>query len=126
MAARAQREETPSESASSRDDDAGEDEVEEDGEKFSSPRSPPLPLNLPSLGDLFNQQEGISVGTHRMKHPQMDTEGVSGLLLQFGLTLVYSDLQGTHFCIGGGKEKLTYSESCRFCHLRQPLGPLRP
>jgi hypothetical protein len=96
------------------------------GKNFPLPALRPSPPNLPSLGDLFNQQEGISVGTHRMKHPQIDTEGVSGLLLQFGLTLVYSDLQGTHFCIGGGKEKLTYSESCRFCHLRQPLGPLCP
>jgi hypothetical protein len=66
----------PSESESSRDDEEEEDEDKEEGEITSPPHSPPLE-DLPSLGDLFSQQAGISIGAHRTKHPQTDTEGSS-------------------------------------------------
>jgi hypothetical protein len=57
-------EETPSEPESSGDDDEEEDEDEEEGK--ITPSLPSLPLKAPpprpSLGDLFSQQAGISIG----------------------------------------------------------------
>jgi hypothetical protein len=67
-AERARGEETPSELESSGDVVEEEGEDEEEGEVTPSPHSPP-PEDLPSLGNLFSQQAGISVGTHQPKHP---------------------------------------------------------
>jgi hypothetical protein len=68
MTVRAQGEEIHSEPESSRD------EEEEEGEITSSPHSPPLE-DLPSLGDLFSRQAGISIGARRAKLPRVDTGG---------------------------------------------------
>jgi hypothetical protein len=43
-----------------------EDEDKEEGEVTPPPHYSP-PEDLPSLGDLFNQQTGISVGTRQPK-----------------------------------------------------------
>jgi hypothetical protein len=66
MVVRAHGEETPSESESLGVNDEEEGEGMEEGEIISSPSSSP-PEVLPSLGDLFHQQAGISTGTHRTK-----------------------------------------------------------
>jgi hypothetical protein len=63
----AQGEETPSEIESS-GDDVEEDEDEEVVNIIPSPHSPHLE-DLPSPGDLFSQQSGISVGVRQMKYP---------------------------------------------------------
>jgi hypothetical protein len=91
MTARARGEETTSESESSRDDDEEEDEGAKEGKITSSPHSLP-PEVLPSPGDLFHQQAGISIGTRRTKHPRTDSRGSFSPPPQSGLTLVYSDL----------------------------------
>jgi hypothetical protein len=67
--ARSQGEETPSEPESSGGGD------EEEGEITPPPHSPP-PEDLPSPGDLFSQQAGISVGARQPKCPRTGT-GVS-------------------------------------------------
>jgi hypothetical protein len=90
VAARARGKETPSEPGSLGDGDK-EDEDEEEGELTPSlPSSPPEVL--PSLGDLFSQQAGLSVGTHQVKQPQAVTDASSGPPPQFGPGLVHSDL----------------------------------
>jgi hypothetical protein len=76
MATRAWGEETPSELESSRDDDE-ESEDEEEGRITPSPHSPP-PEDLPSFGDLFSQQAGISYGAHWEKRPQTGAGGLFG------------------------------------------------
>jgi hypothetical protein len=63
-AARALGEETPSELESLGDGDVEEDEDEEEGEITPSPHSL-HPKDLPSLGDHFSQQAGMSIGAHR-------------------------------------------------------------
>jgi hypothetical protein len=58
-----------------------------------SPHSPPLEY-LPSLGDLFNRQVGISVGTRRMKCPQTRTGhhlAHHHSLVSHGYLLTYSE-----------------------------------
>jgi hypothetical protein len=67
--ARARGKETPSESESSRDDDANEGDDEEEGD-------------LTSPNDLFGQQAGIIVGACQAKHPGMYAGGVPDLLPQ--------------------------------------------
>jgi hypothetical protein len=52
----------------------GEKTPSEDREIPPSPHSPP-PEDLPSLGDLFSQQTGISVGARKIKRPWMGTRG---------------------------------------------------
>jgi hypothetical protein len=89
----ARREETSSEPKSLGDGDDEEDEGEEEGEVTPSPHSPP-PDYLLSLGDLFRQQAGISVGTHRLKRHLMGTRASSGPPSHSDLMLVSSDLQG--------------------------------
>jgi hypothetical protein len=66
VAARARGIETPTEPESSRGDDEEEDEDGEEGKVTPPPHSPP-PEDLPSLGDMFSRQAGISVGPHRPK-----------------------------------------------------------
>jgi hypothetical protein len=61
-AARVRGEDTPSKSNSLGDDDEEDDDEDEGGIIFS-PCSP-SPENLPSPGDLFGRQAGISVGAH--------------------------------------------------------------
>jgi hypothetical protein len=90
-AARARGEETPSELESSGDGDEEEDEDEEEGEITPSPHSPPHE-DLPSLGDLFSQQTGISVSVRRTRRPRMGIGASPGLPPPSGLILVYSDL----------------------------------
>jgi hypothetical protein len=48
---------------------------------------------LPSPGDLFSQQAGISVGVCQSKCHRIGAEASSGPPPQFGLMLVSSDLQ---------------------------------
>jgi hypothetical protein len=101
MATKARGEETPSELESSGDDEE-EDEDEEEGEITPSLQSPPLE-DLPSLGDLFRQQAGISVGPRRVKRPRTGAGGSSDPLPQSNLVLVYSDLQGMSVYTGGDR-----------------------
>jgi hypothetical protein len=61
-------EETTSKSESSKDDNEEGEEEEEEGDNSFSPTS--TPKDLPSLGDLFSRQAGISVGAPRPKRPQ--------------------------------------------------------
>jgi hypothetical protein len=49
---------------------------------------------LPSLGDIFSRQVGISIGAHRPKQPRMETGSWTGSPLQPRLVLVSPDLQG--------------------------------
>jgi hypothetical protein len=100
-ATRAWGEETPSEPESSGDDDEEEDEDEEEGEITHSP-SPP-PEDLPSLGDLFSQQAGVSVGARRVKRPKAGTGASSDPPPQSGLALVHYDLQGMSICTRGDR-----------------------
>jgi hypothetical protein len=79
MAARVQGEETPSEPESSGDDDEEEDKDKEEGKITTSPHSLP-PEDLPSLGDLFSQQQGISVGACQTKCPRTGAGGLFGML----------------------------------------------
>jgi hypothetical protein len=72
-------EKTPSEPDSSGDGDVEENEDEEEGEISSSPHSSP-PEDLPSLGDLFSQQAGISVGVSWAKRPRTGTMALSSSL----------------------------------------------
>jgi hypothetical protein len=71
-ATRVRGQETPSKPESSGDVDEEEDEDEEEGEITPSLPSSPLE-HLPSLGDLFSQQVGISVGARQAKHPRTGT-----------------------------------------------------
>jgi hypothetical protein len=84
-------EETPSEPESSRGDDEEEDEDREEGEVTPRPHSSP-PEDLPSLGDIFSQQVGISVGVRQLKWQQMETGSSTGLLPQPHLARVSLDL----------------------------------
>jgi hypothetical protein len=61
VAAKARGKDIPSESKSSRGDDEEKDEDGEEGEVTPPPHSL-LPKDLPSLGDIFSRQAGISVG----------------------------------------------------------------
>jgi hypothetical protein len=70
------------------DGDEAEDEDEEQGEITPSPHSPMLE-DLPSLGDLFRQQAGISIGARRSEHPQTGIDASFGPPLQSRLTLVF-------------------------------------
>jgi hypothetical protein len=99
VAARAWEEETLSEPESSGDDEE-EDEGEEEGEITPPPPPAPLhpPKDFPSLGDLFSQQAGVSVGAHRAKQPQAGTDASSSAPPQSSLVLIYSDLQGESIC----------------------------
>jgi hypothetical protein len=72
------------------DDD--EEEDEEEGEIVSYRHSLP-PENLHSLGDLFGQQAGISVGAQRLKRPQMDARGGPSTPPQLSLVVVCSVLK---------------------------------
>jgi hypothetical protein len=95
VAARAQGggEKAPFESKSSGGDDEEEDEDGEVGEVTPPPHSL-SPKDLPSLGDIFSRQAGISVGTHRPKRPRTETGSLTSLPLQPYLALVSPDLQG--------------------------------
>jgi hypothetical protein len=63
----------------------------EEGEIISSPYSPhPQILTLPS--DLFGQQIRVPASACLVKHPRVDTSGVSGLSSWLGLMLVCSIL----------------------------------
>jgi hypothetical protein len=68
VATRVRGEETPSEPESSGGDNEEEDEDREEGQVTPLPHSPP-PEDLPSHGDIFSRQAGISVGVHRPKRP---------------------------------------------------------
>jgi hypothetical protein len=57
------------------------------------PHSPP-PEDLPSLGDIFSRQAGISVGMRWLKWPWTEIVSSTGLLPQPCLALVSPDLQG--------------------------------
>jgi hypothetical protein len=57
------------------------------------PHSSP-PEDLPSLGDIFSQQAGISVSVRQLKWQQMETGSSTGLLPQPHLARVSLDLQG--------------------------------
>jgi hypothetical protein len=59
------------------------------------------PEDFPSLGDLFSQQAGISVGVHRMKHPRTGIGASSDMSPQSGLSLVHFDLLRMSVCTGG-------------------------
>jgi hypothetical protein len=98
-AARARGEETPSESWSSGAD-------EEEREIISSPRSP-SPKSLPSPGDLFRQQVGISTSAHRAKCSWADVGGASIPPPRSSLVLIGSALWGARVCIAGAR--MTYS-----------------
>jgi hypothetical protein len=63
---------TPFEPESSGDGDEEEDEDKEVGEITPSSHSL-LPEDLPSLGDLFSQQAGISICMHRMRRLRTGT-----------------------------------------------------
>jgi hypothetical protein len=63
---RRQGRDTPFEPESSGGDGEEEDEDGEEGEVTPPPHSL-LSEDLPSLGDVFNWQAGISVGAHRLK-----------------------------------------------------------
>jgi hypothetical protein len=76
-AARAQGEETPSRLESSGGDDEEENEDGEEGEVTPPPHSSPL-KDLPSLGDIFSRQVGISVGSQRLKQPWTETRSSTG------------------------------------------------
>jgi hypothetical protein len=62
------------------------------------------PEDLPSPGDLFSQQAGISVSACRTKCPRTDTKESFSPSLYSGLMLVCFDLQGTHVCIAVGED----------------------
>jgi hypothetical protein len=70
--ARAWGDDTPSEPESSRGDDEEGDEDEEEVVVTPPPNSLP-PKDVPSIGDLFCWQEGISFGARRLKQPQTET-----------------------------------------------------
>jgi hypothetical protein len=88
---RVRGEETPSEPKSLGHGDEEGDDDEEEGEITPSPYSPP-PEDLPSLGDFFSYQAGISIGARQPKHPQIGTRASSGPPPQASLALVSSDL----------------------------------
>jgi hypothetical protein len=91
-------EETPSEPKSLRGGDEVEDEDEEEGEITPLPHSLP-PKDLPSPGDVFSQQAGISVGARQPKCPQTGTGALSDPSPHSSLALVSSDLQGIYFTL---------------------------
>jgi hypothetical protein len=95
-------EETPFKHDSSGDGDEEGDEDKEEGVITPSPHSTP-PEDLPSLGDLFSWQAGISVSVRWTKRPRMGLEALSGLPPQSGLMLVCSDLLGMSVCTNGDK-----------------------
>jgi hypothetical protein len=86
-AVRAWGEDTPFKPESSR----GDDENEEEGEVTPPPHSPP-PEDLPSLGDLFSQQAGISIGTHRLNWSRPEAGPSTVPPPQSSLALASSDL----------------------------------
>jgi hypothetical protein len=69
---RSRGEETPSEPESSGDGNEEEAEDKEEGEITPSLTSSP-PEDLLSLGDIFSQEAGISVGVRWMKCPRAGT-----------------------------------------------------
>jgi hypothetical protein len=91
-AAGAQEGGTPSKTNSLGDDSEEDGEDKEKGEINPFPQSP-LPEDLPSLGDLFSWQTGISFGVHWPKNPLVGTGASFGPPPQSILTLVFSDLQ---------------------------------
>jgi hypothetical protein len=91
VAARARGEETHSEPESSGGDDEEDDKDGEEGEMTPSPHSP-LPEDLPSLGDIFRPQAGISVGACRLKRSWTEMGSLTGPPLQPHLALVSPDL----------------------------------
>jgi hypothetical protein len=90
-AARARGQETPSEPESSGGDNEEDDKDGEEGEVTPPPHSP-LPEDLPSLGDLFSWQVGISVSMCRPKWPRTETGSSTGPSPQPRLALVSPDL----------------------------------
>jgi hypothetical protein len=68
-----------------------EDEDGEEGEVTPPPHSP-LPEYLPSLGDIFIRQAGISISACWPKRPRTETEPLTDSLSQPYLTLVSLDL----------------------------------
>jgi hypothetical protein len=82
---------TPSKPKSSGGDDEEEDEVIEEGEVTSPPHSLPRE-DLPSLGDIFSRQAGITIGACQLKGPRTKTGMPTGLTLHPCLALVSPDL----------------------------------
>jgi hypothetical protein len=84
-------EETLSEPESLGDGDEEKDEDDEDREITPSLPSSPL-KDLPSLGGLFSQQAGISVGARQEKCPRAGTGASFGPPPSSGLALIHSDM----------------------------------
>jgi hypothetical protein len=91
VAARAQGEETPSRLESSGGDDEEENEDGEEGEVTPPPHSSP-PKDLPSLGDIFSRQVGISVSSQWSKQRRTETRSSTGPPPQPCLALVSLDM----------------------------------
>jgi hypothetical protein len=87
MKARARGEDTSSEPESSKGDNEEEDEDGKELEVTPPPHSLP-PEDLPSLGDIFNRQAGISVDVGQPKCSQMETLLLASPLPQPHLILV--------------------------------------
>jgi hypothetical protein len=87
VATREWGEDTPSEPES-----MGGDNEEEDKDKKEG--ALPALEDLPSLGNLFRQQAGISIVVRQPKRPWTETVPSIGPPPQFSLTLVSSDMQG--------------------------------
>jgi hypothetical protein len=68
-----------------------ENEEEEEGEVIPPPHSPPHE-DIPSLGDLFSQQAGISIAVRQPKCPRMGTRASFSPPPRSGLVLVSSNL----------------------------------
>jgi hypothetical protein len=71
-------EDTPSEPECLRGHDEDEDEDGEEGEETPPPHSL-LSEDLPSLGDIFRWQSGISLGACQPKWPYIETKQLTGL-----------------------------------------------
>jgi hypothetical protein len=119
VVARAWGEDTPSEPKSS----GGDDEDGEEGE-VTPPTHSPLPEDLPSIGYIFIQKAGITIGARQLKPPQMETEPSTGPPPQPCLALVSPDLQGSSVVLV--VTETTHLVFCSSCRPRRPLESPRP